>query len=345
MSYASPLEVVARLENSLAHAWCDGELIGSRGNEIFVIPDLKSPRAVTVAAIPWTPLQSLARFRCVDRVVKHGILQVQKTQHGFLIATGHAWWYLAGGRLQPVEPGSATRPMNRGICESVTGQVYIADYTLNPRRCPVRVFRLTAGLCFETAWEFPAGAVRHIHALIPDPEAAGRIWVLTGDRDRECGLWHTDDDFLSLHSFLAAGQESRATDLIFHQGQIYWGMDAPDEPPFVLRAPRKDPGRRVRLFELPGPAYYMTQNAAGGFYVGTTVEPGRAVRDDRAHLLRFAVDGGGETLLSCAKDWAPQHGIFSFPRGVLPADFLVFAQRALVPNEGCLTIARDRLWG
>lgn len=345
MSCASPFEVVARFENSLAHVWADGELVVSRRNEIFAIRDLSAPRMVKVAAIPWTPLQRLARFRCIDRAVKHSILQVHKTPRGFLVSTGHAWWYLEGSRIEPVLPAPATRPMNRGICDSPSSRVYIADYRLNPHRDPVRIFRLDDALRFETAWEFPAGAVRHVHALIRDSGVASRIWILTGDRDPECGIWYTDDEFASMHSFLAVGQESRATDLIVHDGHLFWGMDTPDETPSVVRASCAAPGRRVRLFDLPGPAYYLSRNEAGGFYVGTTVEPGRAMRDGRAHLLRFAPDGRFEDLLSCAKDWVPQHGIFSFPKGLLPGAFLVFAQRALRPHEGCLTIARDRIWG
>jgi len=125
---------------------------------------------------------------------------------------------------------------------------------------------------------------------------------------------------------------------------IYWGMDSPLETSRILRAAKDRPGTFETLSELPGPAYYLGRNEAGAMYLGTTVEPGPAVRDSFGRIFGTARSGDWEEIHRCRNDIFPQYGIFYFPRGILPENFLVFSQRALVPREGCLTIARDLAW-
>ena len=88
----------------------------------------------------------------------------------------------------------------------------------------------------------------------------------------------------------------------------------------------------------------MGANEAGGAYLGTTVEPGLATKDRCAHLFGIGPDGVWEEILTRRADMFPQHGILYFPRGTLPDSFVVFSQRALVPDEGSMIIARDRAW-
>ncbi len=235
--------------------------------------------------------------------------------------------------------------MNRGICESPSGWTYIADYSANHARLErVRIHRSRDLVTFETAWEFGPGQIRHVHALIRDPEDDRRIWVLTGDRDGESRILFTDDEFRSVQCFLDAGQMSRATDLVVRDGNVYWGMDSPTTPASLMVARKEQPLETHALVELPGPTYYMGANEAGGAYLGTTVEPGPASKDRCAHLFGMRPDGLWEEVLKRRGDIFPQHGILYFPKGILPHNYVVFSQRALVPDEGSMIIARDRAW-
>ncbi len=234
--------------------------------------------------------------------------------------------------------------MNRGICESNDGFIYVAEYIPNPDRLPIRIFRSKDLQNFEVVWQFGEKTIRHVHALIADPAIENRIWVLTGDLDGESHIYFTDDEFNSLNAFLSAGQMSRATDLIIRNGFLFWGMDSPVESSFILRASIDLPDRYEKLYELPGPAYYLAQNEAGGIYLGTTVEPGPSVKDNYGYIFGLGPDNVWNELLRCKNDIFPQYGIFYFPKGVLPENYIVFSQRALVPGEGFLTIARDLSW-
>ncbi len=338
--------VIDRLKNSLVHAYTDQGLLCSRKNMVFLIKDLGNPKIEPIATIPWQFWQQIAHIRTLDRYFKHSILQVHNTQAvGYLVSTGHAWWRISyDGVVSRVKRFSDTRPMNRGICESKTGITYVAEYSSNPDRNPMRVYRSVDLQNFDVAWEFTGKPIRHIHALIADPELQNRVWVLTGDLDDECGFFFTDDDFSSLQCFLMRGQQTRATDIIIRNGSLYWGMDSPSQTSFILRTSKNSADDIEELCELPGPAYYMGQNQAGGMYLATTVEPGVAVQDDLGHMFGTNPDGSWEEVTAAKTDRFPQKGIFYFPRGVLPENFVVFSQRALNPFEGYLTIARDCLW-
>jgi hypothetical protein len=344
MSRANPLEVVARFESMLPHVCtAEGLLVSSR-NEVLCIPDLARPRPIRVAKIPWAGWQSVARLRLADRVLKCSIYQVLPTLHGLLVATGFDWWRIDRSGPERIVPFAATRPMHRGLCTSADGRAYIAEYTLNPHRRPVHIYESADLRSFTVAWRFPSGRIRHVHALLRDPSIENRIWVLTGDHDEESGIFFTDDGFSTVHPFAVGDQQSRATDLAFRDGHLLWGMDAPDETPYVVRAARIAP-RIERLAPLPGPAYYMSENEAGGLYLGTTAEPGRAVRDRRARVFRILPDHRIQEVLVFERDLLPQHGIVYFPRGCVPHNFVVYTPRALRPQEGWMTIARDRTWG
>lgn len=345
MTAHGQLEILHRIRNTLVHAWDEQGLVVSRKNAFYRIADLSRPRLEPLGRIPWPPSRWPAHIRLADRLLKYSILQVHGTRSGrSLVADGHRfWWVDPNGAIEPVPRFSSTRPMNRGICESSDSVLYVADYLANIDRSEtIRIHASTDLRRFEPVWEFPPGEVRHVHALIPDPN--GRIWVLTGDHDDESRILYTDDGFASLETFLAAGQQSRASDLVIRGGRLIWGMDSPLETSWILDAAVDDPSDIRRLHELPGPAYYTTRNEAGGVYMGTTVEPGPAVRDRYGRIFAIDPQESWREIHRRRDDPVPQHGIFYFPRGVLPENYLVFSQRALVPDEGCLTIARDPAW-
>ena len=227
------IEILHRIGNTLVHSWCEEGLIVSRKNALYRIADLSRPRLELLGRIPWSPRQWPAHLRLADRLLKHSILQAYETRSGcWLVSNGHGFWRIdPDGSVAKVPRFSATRPMNRGICESSDGVTYVPDYVPNRERSePVRIYASTDMTGFSPIWEFPPGDIRHVHALIPDPRT-DRIWVLTGDYDRESRILYTDDGFGSLETFLAEGQQTRASDLLFRDGRIIWGMDSPLETP------------------------------------------------------------------------------------------------------------------
>ena len=346
MPITSRMKILKRFKNAVVHSFADGELLFSSRNKIFRLSNLENPIPVEVGHIPWKLFQYCSRIRTFDRIFKHAILQVFKVSNGsFFVSNGSAFWHIeADGTPHPVAKFSDTRPMNRGICQDANGVIYVAEYLSNPSRGMVRIFKSQDCRTFEIAWTFDPGTIRHVHALIPDPENPNRIWVLTGDVDHESHIFYTDDSFESLHVFLSAGQMSRSNDLIIRDGVIYWGMDTPLVDAWILKTRLEQPEQVEKLHALPGPAYYMTQNEAGAIYVGSAAEPGPAVKDNCGYIFATKPNSNWEAIRRCQTDWLPQYGIFYFPRGVLPENYLIYSQRGLKPHEGAMTIARDLSW-
>lgn len=331
----------------MVHSYIEGELLFSSRNKIYRITDLTNPQPEVVGVIPWKAYQRISTARIFDRYFKHSILQVHRTKRReYLVSTGNTWWHIdSKGNVFLVEKFSETRPMNRGICESAKGITFVAEYISNPERSPVKIFRSEDLRTFDIAWEFNgARTIRHVHALVRDPELENRIWVLTGDLDDESHFYYTDDDFNSLNCFLSDGQKSRAVDLIIRDGSLYWGMDSPSETPYVLSVKKESPDYIEKLFELPGPAYYQAQNEAGGIYLGISVEKRFTTRGLYGYVYGLRPDNSWREILHCRKNIFPEYGIFYFPKGILPDNFVVFSQKALLPYEGFLTIARDNAW-
>jgi hypothetical protein len=337
------LEIVAQLPNLLCHEYTAEGLLVSRRNRLFKIRDLGSPRLEAVGSVPWGPKQWPAYVRTIDRVLKAGIqLALRVDSRRQLVAARERWWLLSDGHdARDLGELPVGRPMARGICVS-KGTIYLAEYRPNPQRGPVHILRGAGARPFEVAWRFPARTIRHVHALIPDPERSGRIWVLTGDFDHESSIWYTDDGFEHVHHHINLGQRTRATDLICLPERLVWGMDSPLESPYIMELPRSDPAVARPLHRLDGPAYYTARNDAGGCYVGTTVEPGPAVCDRVGRLYAWAPGDEWREAARWRHARVPQYGIVNLPRGVLPATFVACSARALSPGEGHLTIARDR---
>lgn len=344
MSRKNRLEIIARFKNSVPHVYTDGELICSSKNKIYVIKDFNNPQPLVIGEIPWRFFQKMSHIRMLDRYLKHSILQVHRTtDRDYLVCNGHSWWHITSqGVVSYVKKFSRTRPMNRGICESKSKITYIAEYIPNPDRGSVRIFRSKDCRTFNIAWEFPARSIGHVHALIVDPESANRIWVLTGDTNAESHIYFTDNDFRTLKCFLSAGQKTRITDFIIRNNHLFWAPDSP-RVASILCVNKQSPNDIKELHKLPGPVFYTSENEAGTLFFGTS-PPMRVKSGNYAHIFALRPDNSCQEVYNCKKDFIPQYGIFYFPKGVLPENFIVFAQRALKPYEGYLTIARDNMW-
>ncbi len=340
------LSVIDRFKQSIAHEYKDDTLVCSSKNKIFLINDLEKPEPLFVGEIPWHHWQKVSHVRLLDRILKNSIRLVHRTNNTqYIVATKSHWWLIdKASNATLLKDLSGIQTTQRGICESKKGVVYIGEYGLNlSRNKPIRIFSSRDSKTFKVAWEFPKKSIRHIHAVIPDIEYDNRIWVLTGDLDHESHFYYSDDDFKTVNKWLSAGQVSRSIDIVQHNGELFWGMDSPDEKAFIIRSTRKSPNEYERIFELPGPAYYSTSNENGGIYLGTTVEPGDEVKDDYAHIFSLQKSGAWKRVVTCKNDMVPQYGIFYLPIGKLPKNFVVYSQRALKPYEGYLTIAKDTM--
>ncbi|MDG1287047.1 MAG: hypothetical protein P8P30_05715 [Rickettsiales bacterium] len=334
------------LKNTVAHAVQGEWLICSSKNRLFRLSMQDFKTQEPLGDVPWGIKQLPCHIRLVDRILKYGILHACPIDESrYLVANDHGWWLLDQGRASKVSMPSDTRPMMRSTCIGASGRVYYGEYFGNAQRRAVEVLGSREdSLSFAPVHAFAAGEVRHIHALLNDPYMPQRIWIPCGDEDEECTIYYTDDEFETVHKFCNFGQKSRAVDMIILEDKLIWGMDSPLETSYILQVDKHNPTEPEIIYELPGPAYYMTRNEAGGVYLGTTAEPGPAVKDNLAHLIALRPDGSWQDVYQATNDKVPQFGIFHLPKGVLPGNKMILSSRAVTKHEGQLLLAEDTEW-
>jgi hypothetical protein len=229
----------------------------------------------------------------------------------------------------------------RGCCAlSKEGDVYFGEYWGNPERGPMRVYRYRAGSdAIETAYTFPAGAVRHVHGVFHDP-FTGDLWCTTGDKGGENRIMKTSDGFATL-DIVGTGDETwRCVTPQFTRDAIYYAMDAEFQQNYIYRIDRHS-GKREVVGPVEGPVYYAT-SAAGSLYFGVTAELCPSQQGKFAAIWRVRADGQAERIFTMDKDWLHpwylMYGLIEFPRGPGRPDRLFFHTTALKADDAMFSV-------
>jgi hypothetical protein len=248
-------------------------------------------------------------------------------------------------------------PLVQGCCLDASGACFYGDYWGNPEREDVKVWRWRPG---ETTWQehfrFPAGTIRHIHAVQHDP-FSGAVWVATGDRDQEsiigCLSPATSHEPQAKLTVIASGsQQTRAVSLIFTPEYVYWGSDGghdSDVTSNCLYRWSRTKNQIECLFPVGGPVYYSASGSDGGLYFASAVEGSRSESDRWARV--WELDGashnksaGGQERKCASADCEPReigrwekdrfptrlgYGTLWFPQGAAFDDKLCVAGQGL----------------
>jgi len=183
-----------------------------------------------VARMPGHPaLRAASHLRVPARLLRAGLHALCRTPQGGLVATVRGAIMSSPAEGEPfVEVHTVTRgtrPLN--VAADRHG-VFFGEYFSNPDRDAVHVYGSDDGTAFAPVHTFPAGAIRHVHGIWPDRFRDG-LWVLTGDRDAECGLWFTNDGFRSLERVAGGTQRTRAVYVIPEADGLVVPTDTPQE--------------------------------------------------------------------------------------------------------------------
>ncbi|MEL6905988.1 MAG: hypothetical protein AAFP22_11310 [Planctomycetota bacterium] len=237
-----------------------------------------------------------------------------------------------------------TRPLNVGLAPS--GRLYFGEYFGNPERGEVHVYGSDDGQSFDVAYTFPAGRIRHVHGVWPDPYRGG-VWVLTGDDDSESGLFFTDDDFRTLEPIVAGSQRARAVAVIPTSEGVIVPTDTPREPNHVqwldVESARLEP-----VAPVPG-SVFSAARTENLFVVSTTLEPSVVNRDPRVALLVSENGFDWRTIARYSRDLAllnDRRGVLTYPTLELPAGRggarVLASGRALKGQHGALLAWDER---
>ena len=293
------------------HALGFGRVWASRGGRLYTRALAGGPWQLQdrLPEPAWQRL--LGRSAFVGQALRIGI-------HGVLPLTDRAQLVVATGRLWRVEDGrwhealafDFRKPARLGVLRSAEGQVYCAEYTLNPRRDrAIRLWRSDDGArSFQQIFAFPAGQVRHIHFIQQDP-VDGSLWLGTGDRDAESAIWRSMDRGASWQVVGGGNQSWRAIGVAFLPDAVIWGTDAgSDAGRFQNVALRWDrqTWALTTLGRLQGPVHGITALADGGVLLSTGCEGGVNEADRRVHLWAIRSGESPQEIASFAAGLQPK---------------------------------------
>lgn len=194
-----------------------------------------------------------------------------------------------------IERGS--RPM--GLCQDDAGNIYFGEYYHNINNNPVHIYKsCDNGENWIVAYTFPQGSINHIHGIFKDPYSQ-KLWIMTGDLDKECIFGYTENGFKTIIPLLDGTQKCRACFPLFYPDKIVYATDSQYEQN-VIREINRETGEVNDVCNIQGSAIYGGQMGHLSF-ISTTVEPSTVNRDQNSYL--WISDNG--------QKW---HEILKFPK-------------------------------
>jgi hypothetical protein len=335
------LEITQRMPQVtlLHHLHSDGTLWGTAGRK--VIKRAAGEDWTSVGQFPFIPRRDLlALARPLARALRADKANIYINRLGLAFGIRSSMAFaLADQSMEPLFSIQGDSVLHGGLCEDGDSAIYFGEYFMNPVREPVHIWRVAPDLSSgEIAYTFPAGEIRHIHGIYPDPHDPGAMWVTTGDYKGENYLWRTSDRFSSLERFGDGEQIWRAVRLFFTPEHISWLTDSQLETNHACRLSRRDGSLEIGQ-SLDAPAWYGASTSDGWHFAFTTVEPGPAVTRSDSAVLASRDAFHWQEIASFQKDaWRPmkvfKYGVISCPSGSMTSQSLYLSGEGLHGLDG-----------
>jgi hypothetical protein len=315
----NPVQIAA-FPGMRALTWRNNHLYASCGYSVLRARVLPHTRA-----IEW---EQIGRYRpgAWRTFISPSRLAVRLFRDGF-----HALAALSSGHLVAAVPGAivtldpeetefrvshrllrGTRPLH--IAGTPGDHVFWGEYFDNSHREEVHIYASTdRGTHWDVAYTFPKGAIRHVHNIVYD-EWENCLWVLTGDRDRECRILRASCDFKTVDVILSGNQQTRSAALVPTPDALYFSSDTPLETNYVYRLDRL--GTLSAILTMSSSSICGCRVGDAVFF-STMVEPS-AVNTDRHVRVYGSADGAlWQPILERKKDCWPM-GLFQYGNAFLP---------------------------
>lgn len=279
----------------------------------------------------------LSSFRLTRRFFRAEITGLYELKDGNQIAIAKKGLFLCkpNGSFEKVfTTPRGSKPLN--LCILPNGHIYFGEYFQNMERKVVNIYAsYDNGQSWTIAYTFGDGEINHIHKVTYDP-FTGRIWVLTGDRENECIIGYTEDEFKGFKEVFRGGQEYRTCHLFFYESFIVFATDSQYMQNEIKCFDRVTLEIRS-LAKIQGSAIKGGQSGNVSF-LATTIEPSEVNKDRHSHLWYTKGGQNWTDAVSYKKDCLPsifQFGTIEFPNYESPiTDKLWFSGRALMGLDG-----------
>ncbi len=304
----------------------------------------------------WQPLLSIPRplkrrliepSRMLCRLLRHEVRALVTLSDGsHAAATRRGVWFAGPGETQmraaSIDAGATPAALPTTLTRLDDDRIVWGEYWGNRDRRAVRLFvSEDRGRTYRPAFEFPAGQVKHVHNLIPDP-SLGRVWVLVGDYGEEPGMGLLAPDFSDFRWVVRGEQKYRAVWFFDMGDHLIYGSDTEAEPAAVYRLDKAS-ARVERIAGVDGSCIYACR-CGPWLAISTTAEPNPIGRPMVASLWLSRDGDRWQRVLTRPKDrWLPkyfQFGSLVLAQGRSDRPVLMFSGQALSGVDGKAYVAR-----
>jgi hypothetical protein len=252
--------------------------------------------------------------------------------------------YRKAKRCEKYDNIRVSGPLFQGIAVHEQSQhFYFGEYICS-KKSEIKIVRISKDLQeVDVVYRFKDHPIQHVHGVFYD-QFLNRLWVTTGDNNEECGIFYTDDEFLTVHKLGGGDQSWRAVSLIPMEDRLVWGSDAGKdarkEDVNMIYSYRYSTGEKTADVCIGNPAYHSIIDEYDNIYIGVNYEPGRK-QDTKEKMAIWRYDGHRWTKLQDFKylkgrvQGSSRYGYIYFPKGVAPYNHVPF----LVLNSAELSFA------
>jgi len=328
-------------KNSIVHEVIGNKLIISQRYKILKL-DLVNLETETIGTLPIPVFKvALSKCRIIYRLLRmgiHNVIYLPTYDNYIVIAEKGIYLKRRNKKFKLISKiNRGLRPLPQGICKDKEDDIYYGEYWGNKYRDSIYLYKSNdGGKSWFKQFKFSnSRQIRHIHGVLYDAYE-NKLWVTTGDKDNECGIYFSDDEGKTFNSIGGGDQSWRAVSLIFTKDYIYWGSDSPNIQNWIYRYHRKS-GNKEKLQKVDGPVYYSTK-VGNKLVFSTTVEKGEGEWDRKSHIWISDDGENWNDFISFNKDIWPnifQYGSINFGNCIFK-DELFFNSIGLTGIDGCL---------
>ena len=280
------LRELMTLDQEVVHFYEVDNIVSSRGSVLTIaindqVKTYQMPRSIMDYVFPFR------LFRRLLRLDKCNVFKIGKNFDKFLvIRLGKS--YIFDRHLETFDYKFSLRHcrnvLHTSICETPSGKIIFGEYGANMNLAPVPIyFSDDCGQSWKEVDLFDHGEIKHIHCISYDPYTDD-IWVMTGDYEGQCKILVCDQSFNVKECLGDGGQDWRTCGVAFEKEFVYWGMDSPLKPSFIVKFSRS--ARTIeKIYPVDGPVWYIKSLSDGMTLAGITVEPGASVQTKSAQII------------------------------------------------------------
>lgn len=214
------------------------------------------------------------------------------------------------------------------------GNIFYGEYFGNKFKEPVSIYKRDINGNWKKVYSFTEREINHIHNISYD-NFRNCFWILTGDSNKESGIWQADLEFNKIKSIFRGKQKYRSCFIMPSKEGIAFSTDTPLENNGIYYSKENKNGNwsiPQKVYDMPGPCIYGTKISKDSYLMATSVEPdsslsnikyrftkklGVGVKDRYTHIIYGNLEKGYKEITKFKKDfykiWLFQFGNCLFP--------------------------------